>query len=97
MLAVRERQVRGKRVRLLCGRDDDRVEATRVVEDLSKIVEAFRLRVPLRRFIDRDVVDVAKNDDVLVVLDIGQGVKLEERLEDFPSEELIAKLLLVSG
>jgi hypothetical protein len=66
VFAVGECQVRSEHVCLLGCRDDDRVERVRVVEDLSQIVERLGFRIALRRFVQRDLIDVTEDDDVLV-------------------------------
>ena len=66
VLAVRQRQIGGERVRVLRGRDDDGVEVVRVVEDAPEIVELLGARKTLRRGVHGGLVHVAENDDVLV-------------------------------
>ena len=53
-------------MRVLGGRDDDGVEAVGLVEDASEVVELPGLWEPLGRFVERVLVDVAEDDDVLV-------------------------------
>ena len=66
VLAVRQREVGRERVRVLGGRDHDGVEIVRPVEDAPEIGELLRLREPLRRRVERVLVHVAENGDVLV-------------------------------
>src|SRR5260370_37528890 len=66
VLAVDQRQIRGKGVRMLGGGDYDRVEVVRVIEDATKIVEPLGLWVALGRRVKRNLVNVAEHDDVLV-------------------------------
>ena len=66
VFAVRECQIRGEHVRVLRGRDHHGVKIVRAVEDATEVGKGFRLRVTLRRGIDRDLVDVAEHGDVLV-------------------------------
>jgi len=66
MLAVGQRQVSGKRVRVLRRGHHDGVEIVRVVEDASEVGELFGLRVSLGRGVQRGLVHIAKHDDVLV-------------------------------
>ncbi len=66
VLAVRQRQVGGERVRLLAGGDHDGVELLRIVKDAPEVLELPGLRVPHRRAVDRVLIHVADDDDVLV-------------------------------
>ena len=66
VLAVRQRQVGRERVRVLGGGDDDGVEVVRAVEDAPEVVELPGLREPLGRGVQRVLVHVAEDDDVLV-------------------------------
>ena len=66
VLAVRQRQIGGKRMRVLRRGHHDGVEVIRAIEDAPEVGEFLRLRVTLRRGVERDLVDVAKHGDVLV-------------------------------
>ena len=66
VLAVRQRQVSGKRVRVLRRGHHDGVEIFRVIEDASEVGELFGLRVSLGRGVQRGLVHIAEHDDVLV-------------------------------
>ena len=73
VLAVRQRQVGREGVRVLGGGDDDGVEVVRLVEDAPEIVELPGLREPLRRGVERVLVHVAEDDDVLVRMRRGRA------------------------
>ena len=66
VLAVGQRQVRRKRVGMLGGGDDDRVELVGLVEHSAQIVEPAGFRKALRRRFDGVVVDVTEHGDVFV-------------------------------
>jgi hypothetical protein len=72
VLAVRQRQIRGERVRVLGRRDDDRVEVAGRVEHAAQIGEGLRARKPLGRGVERDLVDVTEHGHVFVRM-IGHG------------------------
>ncbi len=75
VLAVGQRQVGRERVRVLGGGDDHRVELAHVVEHLPEIVQPARLGEAGGRGLDRVVVHVAEDGDVLVWMRARCGVR----------------------
>jgi hypothetical protein len=73
VLAVRQRQVGGKRVRVLRRGHDDGVEIVRFVEDAPEVGELLGLRVALGSGVQRRLVHVAEHDDVLVRMRRGRA------------------------
>jgi len=63
---VRQREVSGKRMRVLGRGYHDGIEVVRPIEDAPKVRELFCLGITLRRGIDRDLIDVAKHGDILI-------------------------------
>src|SRR5204862_7681968 len=66
MLAVRQRQVSGKRVRVFRGGYDHGVEVIWPIKDAVKVGKFFGLWIALRSGVQRYIVDVTENGDVLI-------------------------------
>ena len=60
-------------MRVLGGRDDDRVEGVRLVEDAPKVDGLRGLRETLRRGVNGNLIDVTEHDHVLVRMRRGRG------------------------
>ena len=73
VLAVRQGQIGREGVRVLGGRDDDRVESARLVEDAPEVDGLRGLRETLRRGVNGSLIDVAEHDHVLVRMRRGRG------------------------
>ena len=66
VLAMRQRQIGGKRMRVLRRGHHDGIEIVGPIEDAPEVRKFPRLRVTLRRGIERELVDVAKHGDILI-------------------------------
>src|ERR1044071_6611472 len=66
MLAVRQRQVSGKGMRVFSRGNHHSVEVIRSIKDASKIGEPFGLGVTLGCGVQRSVVHVTENGDILI-------------------------------
>ena len=73
VLALRQGQIGGKCVRVLGRRDDDSVEGAGLVEDAAEVDGLRSLRETLGRSVNGDLIDVTKNDHILVRMRRGRG------------------------